>query len=304
LAFLAARAKHTPLVYTYHTAITDYVHYLMFAGNTRPARKAARWFSTKTANLSDRVITPSAKIRDLLIKEHVTRPIHTIPNGIDLKAFHDSAPSNACHQQLGLGPEARLLLSVGRLAPEKNLDLLLDAFAHLAVRLPDAHLVFAGDGSSRAGLEKQAAGCGYSERIHFLGMVDQASLPGLLHEADLFLSASTTETQCIAMVEAIAAGLPVVALWDEAFNGMLVEGLNGLCAPRDPAAFADAVCTLLADPERLRAFGRKSVELSRKFSIEAQTAALVDLYRETILEKTALQRKRISFPYALPRSTF
>jgi 1,2-diacylglycerol 3-alpha-glucosyltransferase len=277
---------------------------LKFAGNTRPVRRAARWFSTATANLADRVVTPSAKIRDLLVKDHVTSPIHTIPNGIDLRAFQDKTSSNACRRQLGLGPEARLLLSVGRLAPEKNLELLVDAFAHVAARLPDVHLVFAGDGSSRSNLEKQATACGYAERIHFLGMVDQASLPGLLREADLFLSASTSETQCIAMVEAIAAGLPVVALWDEAFHGMLVEGLNGLCAPRDPIAFADAVCTLLADPDRLRAFGRKSMELSYKFSIAAQTAALVAMYRETILEKTAMQRKRIFILNALPRSTF
>jgi len=304
LAYLTARAKHTPLVYTYHTAITDYVHYLKFGGNTRPARKAARWFSTRTANLADRVVTPSDKIRDLLIHEHVSRPIHTISNGIDLQAFHQATSSGTYRRQLGLAPTDRLLISVGRLAPEKHLDLLVDAFAHIAARLPDAHLVFAGDGSSRADLEKQAAAGGYADRIHFLGMVDRPALPGLLREANLFLSASTTETQCVAMVEAIASELPVVALWDAAFTGMLVDGLNGLCAPRDTTIFADLVCSLLADPQRLLAFGKNSLELSRKFSIEAQVTALLALYRETIREKSDAQLKRISSIYPLTRSTF
>ncbi len=127
IAYLAAKAKRTPLIYTYHTAITDYVHYLGFGANTRPVRGAARWFSTATANLTDRVVTPSAKTRELLLRQRVKRPIQVIPNGIELGSFQRPVHAHSFRSQLGLASDALLLLSVGRLAPEKNLPLLVDA---------------------------------------------------------------------------------------------------------------------------------------------------------------------------------
>jgi glycosyltransferase involved in cell wall biosynthesis len=304
LAYITAKAKHTPLIYTYHTAISDYVHYLNIAGNTQAMREAARWFSTATANLADRVVTPSAKTRELLVQQHVARPIHVIPNGIDLSRFQRANPSQSFRRSLGIANDARVLLSVGRLAPEKNLSLLVEAFTHIAAHIPDAHLVFAGDGSSRGELEARAAESAYGERVHFLGMVARADLPGLLHEADLFLSASTSETQCVAMAEAIAASLPIVAVADKAFAGMFANGVNGFAAPRDAQGFGAVACNLLANPEELHRFGRNSVELSRNFSIEAQAAALVELYREAILKKSTVRRKHTSISNSFTRSIF
>jgi glycosyltransferase involved in cell wall biosynthesis len=152
----------------------------------------------------------------------------------------------------------------------------------LAANRPDAHLVFAGDGSSRLALEKQAAESGCANHIHFLGMVNRADLPDLLHDADLFLSASTTETQCLAMVEAIASGLPVVAVLDPAFEGILADGVNGRISSRDVEPFSAAVGDLLADRPARQSFSQASVELSRKFSMEAQAASLVGLYRDAV----------------------
>jgi len=304
MAYLTAKAKHAPLVYTYHTAISDYVHYLHIAGDRGAMRQAARWFSTGTANLTDRVVAPSPKVKELLLKERVNRPIQVIPNGIDLSRFYQAKETSHFRRQLGLTFDAQVLLSLGRLAPEKNLHLLVDAFDPIAARFPNAHLVFAGDGGSRSELETQAAASAYAERIHFLGMVARADLPGLLHEADLFLSASTSETQCIAMAEAIAASLPIVAVPDKAFAGMFANGVNGLAAPNEAQGFGAAVCNLLADPEKLGQFGRNSSELSRNFSIETQAAALVELYREAILEKSTLRHKRRFIPNLLTRSTF
>ncbi len=284
LAYLTAQAKHVPLIYTYHTSITDYTHYLKVGGQTRPVRWAARWFSTTTTNLGDQVVAPSAKFKRLLQAQNVRRPIHTIPNGIDLSNFNKPKLPGAYRHRLGLSPDMSLLVYVGRLAPEKRLDFLLEAFARVAIQCPDVHLVLAGDGSSRTELETRAAASGCAQRIHFLGMVNRADLPDLLHDADLFLSASTSETQCLAMVEAIAASLPVVAVWDEAFEGILADGINGRTAPREAEAFGSVVNSLLADPTALKALGQASVKLSWKFSVGAQAAALVKLYRDAILK--------------------
>jgi 1,2-diacylglycerol 3-alpha-glucosyltransferase len=186
--------------------------------------------------------------------------------------------------RLGAKPGDPLLLSVGRIDPEKRLDFLIDAFVLLAERFPQARLVFAGDGGARKHLEQKAASTPVSDRIHFLGMVERASLPDVLHDADVFLSASTTEVHPISVIEAIASGLPVVAVQDEAFEGMVQEGGNGHMTPLDVEAFAEAVGNLISDPARLERYGKRSSELSRKFSIEGQVQALESLYIEAILQ--------------------
>lgn len=291
MAFITARARRLPLVYTYHTSLTDYTHYMKVVGNTRPAIHATRWFSTATANLSDQVVVPSNKFKRVLEAQNVHRPIHAIPNGIDLSNFQNVTATGEVRARLGMKPDAPMLIFVGRIDPEKNIDFLLHAFDLVSRRFPDAHFVLAGDGSARAGLEQRAASLSCAKRIHFLGMVHRADLPALLHEANLFLSASTSETQCLSMVEAIATGLPVVAVKDDAFEGIIEDGANGRMVSMDLEIFSDTVCGLLADRGLLESFSRHSREMSGRFSIEGQVEALVGLYRAAL---EASRKSRIS----------
>ncbi len=284
LAYLTASTKNLPLIYTYHCSITDYTHYLKVIGGTRVIRRAARWFSTATTNLGDQVVVPSPKFRRLLLEQNVRKPIHTIPNGIDLSNFKKAKSPGSFRARLGLKPDAPILLSVGRVDPEKRLDFLISAFAHMADQFPEAHLVFAGDGGARKDLEKKAASTKANERIHFLGMVNRADLPDLLHDATIFLSASTTEVHPISVIEAIASGLPIVAVQDEAFEGMIVNGENGQMTPLDVDAFNAAIIDLLSDDAKMERYGKRSMEFSQKFSIQGQVEALEDLYMEAILQ--------------------
>jgi 1,2-diacylglycerol 3-alpha-glucosyltransferase len=100
LAYLTASAKGLPLIYTYHTSLTDYAHYVKGIGQTRPMASLARWFSTATCNLGDRIVAPSVKFQRLLGEQNVRRPIHVIPNGIDLKRFYESSPRGAYRRLL------------------------------------------------------------------------------------------------------------------------------------------------------------------------------------------------------------
>ena len=284
LAYLTASTKNLPLIYTYHTSITDYTHYLKVIGGTGVIRRAARWFSTATTNLGDQVVVPSAKFRRLLLEQNVRKPIHTIPNGIDLSNFKKARAPGSFRARLGLKPGAPILLSVGRVDPEKRLDFLIDAFARMADQFPEAHLVFAGDGGARRDLEKKAASTKVNQRIHFLGMVDRGDLPDLLQDARIFLSASTTEVHPISVIEAIASGLPVVAVKDEAFEGMILEGENGQMTPLDIDVFNTAIANILSDPAKIERYGKRSAELSLKFSIQGQVQALENLYIEAILQ--------------------
>lgn len=284
LAYVTASTKNLPLIYTYHTSITDYTHYLKIIGGTGIIRRAARWFSTTTTNLGDQVVVPSPKFRRLLLEQKVRKPIHTIPNGIDLSNFKQAKSPGSLRARLGLKPDAPVLLSVGRVDPEKRLDFLIEAFTRLADQFPEARLVFAGDGSARKDLEAKAAATKVRDRIHFLGMVERADLPDVLHDATIFLSASTTEVHPISVIEAIASGLPIIAVQDEAFEGMVLEGGNGHMTPLDENAFSRAVSSLLFDPARLERYRKRSTEISQKFSIEGQVQALEDLYFEAILQ--------------------
>jgi len=286
LAFGIARRRHIPLIYTYHTAITDYVHYAGALARAPFTPRIARWFSGSTANLCDEIVVPSAKFQPLLREHGVHRPIHVVPNGIDLEVFYQTPTQNTFRQTWNIPPDAPILLSVGRLAPEKRLDFLIEAFSAVVRQQPQARLIFAGDGSARAALEKQAAASAYAARIVFLGMVERARLPELFHTATVYVSASTTEVHPLSMIEAIASGLPVVAVRDEALTEMVLEGVNGHFTPREAEPFSAAILHVLSDPSARHAYQHASREISRRYSVEAQAETLLTLYRHALEEKS------------------
>ncbi len=284
LAYLTASTKRLPLIYTYHTSITDYTHYIKFIGGTRVIKYAAGWFSSATTNLGDQIVVPSPKFQRLLLAQDVRRPINVIPNGIDLTSFKAAKNAGSLRNKLGIKSDAPILLTVGRMDPEKRLDFIVDAFEIMSKRVPNVHLVFAGDGGSRKGLEEKVNSTNVKDRIHFLGMVNRAELPDILHDATVFLSASTTEVHPISVIEAIASGKPLVAVKDEAFEGMIDNDQNGYLTPLDLQVYADTIADLLADREKLERFGKHSMLLSEKYSIEGQVKALEKLYLEAILQ--------------------
>ena len=284
LAYLTASTKRLPLIYTYHTSIMDYTHYIKFIGGTSLIKRAAAWFSKASTDLGDQVIVPSPKFHRLLLSQKVKQPITVIPNGIDLSMFQEVKHPGALRKKLGIPNDAPILLTVGRMDPEKRLDFIVDAFALLSEKVSNAHLVFAGDGGARKHVEEKSKAITAKDRVHFLGMVNRADLPDIFHDATVFLSASTTEVHPISVIEAIASGLPLVAVQDEAFEGMLEDGENGYALPLDVNKYADVLADLLPDAERLKRFGEHSLELSEKYSIEAQVKALEKLYMEAVLQ--------------------
>lgn len=284
LAYLTASTKRLPLIYTYHTSITDYTHYIKFVGGTSLIKRAAGWFSKASTDLGDQVIVPSPKFYRLLLNQKVKQPITVIPNGIDLSMFKAVKNPGALRNRLGLSSDMPILLTVGRMDPEKRLEFIVEAFDQISDRVPNAHLVFAGDGSARKSVEAKVNSIRAKDRVHFLGMVKRTDLPDILHDATVFLSASTTEVHPISVIEAIASGLPFVAVRDEAFEGMLEDGLNGYEVPLDVKTYADVLADLLPDRQRLERFGQHSLSLSEKYSIEAQVKALEKLYMEAILQ--------------------
>lgn len=284
LAYLTASTKRLPLIYTYHTSITDYTHYVKFIGGTSLIKHTAAWFSSASTNLGDQIVVPSPKFERLLLKQKVRRPIHVIPNGIDLTRFQTTSQVGSLRNRLQIPPEAPILLTVGRMDPEKRLEFIVDAFVKISKQIPNAQLVFAGDGSARKDLEEKVNALDVKNKIHFLGMVNRNELPNIYHDANLFLSASTTEVHPISVIEAIASGLPLVAVQDEAFEGMLENDVNGYLTPLDVNVYAETIINLLQDNKKIESFGKHSAMLSEKYSIEGQVKALEKIYTEAILQ--------------------
>ncbi len=202
-----ARRYGIPIVYTYHTQLEAYAHYVPFDANA--TRFATSQLTRTFANLVDAVVVPTPAMATRLRELGVSERIEIVPSAIDVQHFASGRRDDALRARLGAAGGKRLLLVVSRIAPEKNIDLALRAVA----RAGDPNLILAigGGGPALDEMRALAAELGIANRTRFLGPVDRADLPDLYASADAFVFPSTTETQGLVQIEAMAAGGFVVA---------------------------------------------------------------------------------------------
>lgn len=243
MALRAARRFRTPLVFTYHTRLEDYAHYVPF--EARLTRSAALGLTRAYANSADAVIVPTPAMETHLRTIGVTARIEVVPSGIDVGFFASGKRRTDLRARFGAGSGEPMVLMVGRLAREKNLDLALATFA--ALRSP-ARLVIVGEGPERERLVASAGRFRVAERVVFAGELPRAELPDTYASADAFLFTSSSETQGLVLAEALAAGLPVVAA--DAPQTRDVLGDAGVTAPGDPHALAAALDAALTGARR------------------------------------------------------
>ncbi|MGA2760485.1 MAG: glycosyltransferase [Candidatus Cybelea sp.] len=269
-----ARRYGMPLVYTYHTQLEAYAHYVPFEANA--TRFAASRLTRTFANLADAVIAPTPAMAARLRELGVTVRIETVPTGIDVALFGAGRRRDEVRERFGARADDRVLLCVGRLAKEKSLKLLFEALAR--ANDPSLKLVVAGDGPLRSELEQFARSAGVFEQTRFLGFVSRQDLPDLYASADAFVMASTTETQGIVQAEALAAGAAVIAA--DVPQNRDVLGSAGVLVPSTAEAFADAFRRVRSGPEPARAaLSRRAAE---RFSIQGQVDRTLALYESLI----------------------
>jgi glycosyltransferase involved in cell wall biosynthesis len=266
-----ARRYGMPLVFTYHTQLEAYAHYVPF--EPRATRFAVTRLTRTFANLADAVVVPTQAMSDRLRELGVTVRIEIVPSGIDVARFARGSRDDSLRARLGLATGDRLVLSVGRLAKEKNVELLLHAVALAGDQR--LHLAVAGDGPLRTELEERARGLGVASRTHFLGEVARENLPDLYASADAFAMPSTTETQGLVLAEALAAGVPVIAA--DAPQNRDVLGDAARIVPATAAAFARAIAVQGGplEPDLARA-------AAARFSIDLQLDRMLGLYESLI----------------------
>jgi glycosyltransferase involved in cell wall biosynthesis len=276
LAAKFARDLNIPLVLTVHSRYHEYIQqYLPIAADL--AGKLVEEIVGRYLERCSHVIAPTIGVRDLLIHKYKADvPITVVPTPVDLSQYDNLSPQSI-REALGLSDEAEVLLYIGRLAKEKGLTFLLRTFDRIASERDQPRLLLVGEGSEREALQEMAEALGIGERVIFTGMVPHCEIPHYAAAADLFVFSSFTETQGLVLVEAMAAGTPVVAVEAPGPMDVLAHG-GGLLVPREEEAFADAVLTLLASPERLQGLGEQARRATRPYAVDAAIERLLSVY--------------------------
>ena len=245
-----ARTLGVPLVHTYHTIYEDYTHY--YSPSKTVGRKMVASFSRHVLDRTDAVIVPSQKVKTLLSRYRVRRPIFVVPTGLDLERFRpartaqEQADITGMRERLGIRPDQKVLISVCRLAKEKNVDEVLDHLA--ATGRTDLMLVLVGDGPYRQELEARAARLGIADRVRFVGVVDPHDVQRWYRLGDVFVSASLSETQGLTFIEALACGVPLLCRRDGSIANVVLDGETGYQV-EGPAQFAQRLAQIIDDPE-------------------------------------------------------
>lgn len=282
----ASQAKDLdlPLVFTYHTRYREYSHYI--ALNQDLVKDVIdRWLGDYMQQCHH-IVAPSESIKCMLAEDYgITDQVTVIPTGINPEPFLN-ADGQSLRQRRGWADD-KILVSVGRLAPEKNWGMLLEAAALVFRQEPKARLVLIGDGDEREVLQDLATELGIADRVEFTGKVPFEDIPRHLRAADLFCFASTTETQGVVTAEAMAAGLPIVAVDATGTSDVVTNGQEGLLTENDSQALARGILRVLNDEALRQRFREAAVKTAQSLDLKLQAQKLVDVYEQAIENKAA-----------------
>jgi glycosyltransferase involved in cell wall biosynthesis len=276
----AARKLGMPVLATYHTLFEEYLqHYAPWL----PAgwlRRQARAFSRRQCNALDAVVVPSTAMQQRLQAYGVTVPLRVLPTGIPVGQFvgGDRAAFRQAH---GIDAGRPVALFVGRVAHEKNIGFLLEALLKARRQAPEALLVIAGEGPAMADLKQRVQALKLDDAVRFIGYLDRRhDLPACYAAADVFVFASRTETQGLVLLEAMAAGLPVIALAEMGTVDILAPGRGAFTPPADPEAFGEVLGHFLARPQAWRHLAEAAPVYAGEWSDVAMARRLAGLYLE------------------------
>lgn len=224
----AAEYLNIPHIHTYHTIYEDYTHYLKLPGNRR-SKEIARDFTRHCCNHADVVIVPTKKVKRLLTSYQIEKNIRVIPTGIKLDKFMtcDGSHVRILREKYQLDGR-HVLIYIGRISREKNLKEVIRGFGEIQGMDENAVLLIVGDGPDLEELKKQSREMQLTQQIIFTGAVPWSEVQDYYALGDIFVSASTSETQGLTYAEALAAGLPILVRRDDCLEDVLIPEVNGV----------------------------------------------------------------------------
>jgi glycosyltransferase involved in cell wall biosynthesis len=297
IAAKKASELDVPLVFTYHTRYQEYSHYVPL--NQKLVKVVIRRHLSAYMQKCHHILVSSQSSKEELANVYgVTNQITVVPLGLDLSLWQ-TADSGTVRQVRGWGNDT-ILISVGRLAKEKNWPTLLKAVAPILKTRPGTRFVLIGDGNERKSLEKLAQELGIASRVEFTGALPHQQVIAHLKAADLFCFASITETLGLATMEAMAAGLPVVAVNATGTCDVVTPECEGLLTPNEDAALFQAIGRVLDNPALRDRLAGAALETAQTFNIEAQACKIVSVYEQAREDQRAGRHVQVAEPQPLP----
>jgi len=277
LALRYCRRRGIPIIFTNHTRYDLYAQAYLPNLPESVSETAMRAFLPTFCRACSLVIAPSAGMAGVLAYFGVDSPVKVIPNGVDLNPFQriDQVIERS---RFGIPEEDVILIYVGRLGPEKNLPFLLRSFSGTAQAYEHVHLMIVGSGVEEENLKIQAQELSVASRVHFTGMVQYSDLPAYLAMADAFVTASVTEVHPLSVIEAMAAGMPVLGIISPGVADTIQDGETGYLADNDMAAFTAKMVRLVTIGAERREMGRKARLAAEPYSIERTTELMIAEY--------------------------
>lgn len=280
------RACDVPVVETYHTYFEEYVsHYLPWLPPTM-LRLLARVASRRLCHAVDHLIVPTAEMTKVLRGYGVLTLATVLPTGIDLTEF-SGGNGNTFRARQGIDPRQPVLVTVSRLAVEKNIAFLLRVVRVLVDDFPDLLFVIAGEGPDGPRLKALARTLGLDRHVDFLGNLDRRTeLLDCYRAADAFVFASPTETQGLVLIEAMALGVPIVSTAVMGTATVLREANSAVVSEQNVTAFAHSVAQVLRDPVLQASLSAAGPRDAQAWSSDTLMRQAVELYASLVLART------------------
>lgn len=300
-ANIVASTLNLPLVRTYHTTYEDYTHYLNFINSKKldsGLKKLVVTWSKLYCDNCVKLITPSKKTMELLTSYGVKTPIDIIPNGVELSSFKDENSDpvqiKKIKEEVALKEDEKLLVFVGRIAQEKAIDEIIKAFSQVKEEQLKIKLMIVGGGPSLDDLKKLCSDLNLNDYVYFMGKQNFDKVVNYYKASDGFISASTSETQGMTYIEALASGLVVLARYDEVLKGLVKENENGFFFDKDIFSALKKFNSLSKDDLRkmkkacLSSVACYDADFFGKESIKIYNEALEEYKDNYLIEKTVL----------------
>lgn len=293
-----AKKRKVPLVFTCHSIYPEYSDYFPVMADL--AADVIREYVVDYCSVCDLILAPSPFVRAMLRKWGVKGRIEILPSGVDLESLRQFRQTlsgerptlrNEAAEKLGIDPDAKFLLFVGRLDHRKNIGFLFQALRQVCGRF-DVQLILVGDGPDRQHLQDEARQLGVLDRVHFLGKLPFERVVNWYVISDVFCFSSLSETQGLVLVEAMAAGLPVVALESPTTSWLIEPERTGLLSARSSEAFAHQILRLLNDDVLREEISQQAMSAVDAFSLKNLTKRLISFYELAQERKTRFPRLR------------
>lgn len=281
LAIRYCRPENIPIVFTNHTRYDLYAQAYLPILPDAVGETAMKVYLPPFCRQCDLVIAPSDGMAKVLERIGVDSSVEVIPNGVDLNPFHhEIKPIDK--EIFGFERDAPLLIYVGRLGPEKNLPFLIRAFSGVSEAFEEVNLILVGDGPEKENLQALVTHMGLSDRVVFTGLVPYPQIPKYLKMADIFTTASITEVHPLSVIEAMAAGLPVLGITSPGISDSIQDGVTGYLSSNNLASFTAKMVRMVADLDKCKELGRMARIKSEDFSIRRTTITMTQKYEDLI----------------------